>query len=128
MESRHLDARGKGEYTYDFRNDILLFKIKNRDYAMSIEFESLIVDIDTKGYITGLRIFDASQVFKLTKLALNNVKIFEFNAKVEDKVITIQLRFTSVLRNKPVIKHGQDIIREASDSHIRNSEVLCTVA
>lgn len=128
MESRHLDARGKGEYTYDFRNDVLLFKIKDRDYAISIEFENLIVDIDTKGYITGLRLFDASQVFKLSKLALNNVKGFEFNTKVEDKVITIQLRFTSVLRNKPVISHGQDIVREASDSHIKNSEVLCTVA
>lgn len=128
MESRHLDARGKGEYTYDFRNDILLFKIKDRDYAMSIEFENLIVDIDKEGYITGLRIFDASQVFKLSKLALNNVKRFEFNTKVEDKIITIQLRFTSILRNKPVIKHGQDIVREASDSHIKNSEVLCTIA
>lgn len=128
MESRHLDARGKGEYTYDFRNDILLFKIKDRDYAMSIEFENLIVDIDKEGFITGLRIFDASQVFRLTKLALNNVKRFEFNTKVENKIITIQLRFISVLRNRPVIKHGQDIIREASDSHIRNSEVLCTIA
>ena len=128
MESKHLDARGKGEYTYDYRNDILLFKIKDRDYAMSIEFENLIVDIDKEGYITGLRIFDASQIFKLSKLALNNIKGFEFNSKVEDKVITIQLRFTSVLRNKPVIKHGQDIVREASDSHIKNSEVFCTVA
>lgn len=128
MESKNLDARGKGEYLYDYRNDILLFKIKNRDYAMSIEFENLVVDIDKEGFITGLRVFDASQIFKLSKLALSNVKGFEFNSKVEDKVITIQLRFTSVLRNKPVIKHGQDIVREASDSHIKNSEVLCTVA
>ncbi len=127
MESKHLDARGKGEYSYDYRNDIMLFKIKNRDYAMSIEFENLIVDIDTQGFITGLRIFDASQLFKLSKLALMNVKIFEFNTKVENKVITIQLRFTSVVRNKPLIKHGQDIIRETSSSQIRDSEVLCTV-
>lgn len=128
MECKHLDARGKGEYTYDYRNDILLFKIKDRYYSMSIEFENLIVDIDKEGYITGLRIFDAAQVFRLSKLALNNVKRFEFNTKVEDKVITIQLRFMSVLRNMPVIKHGQDIVREVSDSHIKNSEVLCTVA
>ena len=133
MESKHLDARGKGEYTYDFRNDILLFKIKNREYNMSIEFENLVVDIDKEGFITGLRIFDASQLFKLSKIALNKVRSFEFNTKVEtgdkkEKVITIQLRFMSVLRNRPVIKHGQDIVREASDSHIRNSEVLCTVA
>ena len=128
MEGKHLDARGKGEYTYDYRNDILLFKIKDRQYKISIEFENLIVDIDKEGYITGLRIFDASKVFKLSKLALNSVKRFEFNTKVENKVITIQLRFISVLRNRPVIKHGQDIVSEATDSHIKNSEVLCTVA
>lgn len=128
MESRHLDARGKGEYTYDYRNDILLFKIKNRDYDISIEFDNLIVDVDKEGFITGLRIFDASQIFKLSKLELSRVKGFEFNSKVEGKIITIQLRFTLVLRNKPVIKHGQDIVRESADSHIKNSEVLCTVA
>ena len=133
MENKHLDARGKGEYTYDYRNDILLFKIKNRDYAMSIEFENLIVDIDKEGFITGLRIFDASQLFKLSKIALNKVRSFEFNTKVEtgakkEKVITIQLRFVPMLRNKPMIKQGQDIVREAFSSQIKNSEVLCTVA
>ena len=128
MENKHLDARGKGVYTYDYKNDILLFKIRDREYTMSIEFENLIIDIDKEGFITGLRIFDASQIFKLSKLALSNVKRFEFNTKVENKVITIQLRFMSLLRNRPVVKHGQDIVREATDSHIMNSEVLCTVA
>jgi len=132
MENRHLDARGKGEYAYDYRNDILLFKIKNRNYAMSIEFENLVVDIDKEGFITGLRIFDASQLFNLSKIALNKVRSFEFNTKVEtgdkkEKVITIQLRFVSMLRNKPMIKQGQDIVRESFNSHIKNSEVLCTV-
>ena len=133
MENKHLDARGKGEYTYDYRNDILLFKIKNREYAMSIEFENLVVDIDKEGFITGLRIFDASQLFKLSKIALNKVRSFEFNTKVEtgakkEKVITIQLRFVPMLRNKPMIKQGQDIVRESFSSQIKNSEVLCTVA
>src|SRR3989338_1284063 len=124
MENKHLDARGKGENTYDYANDILLFKIQNREYAISIEFDNLIVDVDTKGFITWLRIFDASKLFGLSKLALNNVKGFEFNTRVESKVITIQLRFTSVLRNKPVIKHSQDIVREAFNSHIKDSEVM----
>ena len=133
MESKHLDARGKGEYTYDYRNDTLLFKIKNREYNMSIEFENLVVDIDKEGFITGLRIFDASQLFKLSKIALNKVRSFEFNTKVEtgdkkEKVITIQLRFVPMLRNKPMIKQGQNIVRESFSSQIKNSEVLCTVA
>lgn len=128
MGNKHLDARGKGEYVYDYSNDILLFKIRDRDYNISLDFENLIVDVDTKGFITGLRLFDASKIFGLSKLALNSIKQFEFNTKVENKVITIQLRFTSVLRNKPVIKHGQDIVREAVNSHIRDSEVMCTIA
>ena len=128
MTNKHLDARGKGEYTYDYRNDVLLFKIMDRECAISIDFDNLIVDIDKEGFITGLRIFDASQVFKLSKMALNSVRAFEFNTKVEDKIITIQLRFTSISSNKPVIKQGQDFVREALSSQIKDSEVLCTVA
>ena len=128
MTNKHLDARGKGEYTYDYRNDVLLFKIKEREYAISIDFDNLIVDIDKEDFITGLRIFDASKLFKLSKMALNNVRAFEFNTQVEDKIITIQLRFTAVLRNKPLINQGQDFVREALGSQIKDSEVLCTVA
>ncbi len=127
MTTKHLDARGKGEYTYDYSNDILLFKIKGRDYHKSIDFGNLVADIDKEGYVTGLRIFDASKVFRLSKLALNNLNQFEFATKVENKVVTIQLRFTLLVRNKPTIKQGQDFIREALDSNIRDSEVVCTV-
>ena len=95
---------------------------------MSLDFGNLIVDIDKAGFITGLRIFDASTVFKLSKIALNRVKQFEFNTKVEEKVITIQLRFFAEMRNKALIKQGQDFIREAVDSKIQDSEVVCTVA
>ena len=126
MKMRHLNAPGKGEYHYDYRNDILLFKIKDRNYKISIDFGNLIVDVDEEGFITGLRIFDASRVFKLPKLALNNLRSFEFHTKVEEKVISIQLRFNCILRNS-IIKQGQDFVREAVDSQIKNSEVLCTI-
>lgn len=128
MKNKHLDGRGKGEYNYDYRNDILLFKIKDRNYLKSMDFGNIIVDIDEEGFVTGLRIFDASEMFKLSKVAVAKIKQFEFNSKVEDKVITIQLRFTSILRNKPIIKQGQDFVREALDSQIKDSEVLCTIA
>ena len=75
-----------------------------------------------------MRIFDASEIFNLPKLALKNIKFFKFNARVEDKKVTIQLEFIPVLRNKPLIKQGQNLIREAIGSKVRNSEVICTVA
>ena len=128
MNGRHLAAEGKGEYTYDYLNDILLFKIKNRDYLKSLDFDNFIVDIDKEYFITGMRIFDASKIFNIPKLALKNIKSFRFNARVEDKKVTIQLEFIPVLRNKPLIKQGQNLIREAIGSEVRNSEVVCTVA
>ncbi|MCH8003014.1 MAG: DUF2283 domain-containing protein [Nanoarchaeota archaeon] len=128
MKGRHLEAKGKGEYTYDYANDMLLFKIKNRDYLKSLDFDNLIVDIDKEGFITGLRIFDASKIFNIPKLALKNIKSWRFNASIEDKKVTIQLEFIPILRNKPLIKQGQNLVREAIGSKVSNSEVLCTVA
>lgn len=128
MKTKHLNAKGKGEYMYDYRNDILLFKIKDRDYAKSIEFDNLTIDIDTEDFITGLRIFDASKVLKIPKIALQHIKKFEFHTQVENKVIQIQLRFGYVLRNRPIVTHGQDFIREALKAKIHDSEVVCTVA
>jgi len=128
MKGKHLEAKGKGEHTYDYANDMLLFKIKNRDYLKSLDFDNLIVDIDKEGFITGLRIFDASEIFNIPKLALKSIKSWRFNASVEDKKVTIQLEFIPILRNKPLIKQGQNLVREAIGSEISNSEVLCTVA
>ena len=128
MEKRHLEAKGQGQYSYDFNNDILLFKTKDRDYAKSLEFENMVIDVDTEGFITGLRLFDASKVFNMDKVVLNNVKGFELNSRVENKVITIQLRFTAEMRNKQIIKQGQDFVREALKSNINDSEFVCSAA
>ena len=65
MANKHLDGKGKGEYSYDYKNDVMFFKIKNRDYLKSIDFDNFVADIDKEGYITGVRIFDATRIFKL---------------------------------------------------------------
>jgi uncharacterized protein YuzE len=124
---KHLNARGKGEIRYDYANDILLFKTRGRDYLKSIDFDNIVVDLDKQGFITGIQIFDASKVFKRSKIALTNIKHFEFHSKAENNVIAIQLRFTYVLRNKPEIQQGHDFIREVLNSKINDSEVSCTV-
>lgn len=127
MNKKHLDAKGKGLYDYDYKNDLLMFKIKDRHYTKSIDFGNFIVDIDNEGFITGLRLFDASKLFKLPKIALKGIRNFEFHTSVEDKIIKIQLMFTASMRNKPIIRQGQDFIREALNSNIKDSEAVCTV-
>jgi hypothetical protein len=128
MKNRILNAKGKGEYSYDYKNDVLLFKIKDRDYKKSLDFGNLIVDIDKEDFITGLRIFDASKIFEIDKLALKNVREFEFNAKIEERTVTIQLKFIPIIRNKPVMKQGQDFIRDADDNMLKDSKVVCTIS
>ena len=44
MKMKHLEA--EGEMDYDFANDILFFKVKDRDYNFSLEFQNMVIDID----------------------------------------------------------------------------------
>lgn len=121
---KKLNAAGKGEHTYDVDNDILIFKIKDRDYQRSIEFDNLVLDIDTEEFVTGFRIFDVSKTLNLSKNSLKDIEGFEFSAKVEDNVVNIQLRFSTETRNKLIIKHGQDFVREVAS--LKDSEAVCT--
>jgi hypothetical protein len=121
---RELSAVGKGEYVYDYDNDILLFKVKDRDYLKSIDFGNLIVDIDKEGFATGLRVFDASLVFDLEKHALKSVKSFSFIATSESGLVSIKLKFVVISRNKQ-ISCGQDFVREATG--LEDSCVTSTV-
>jgi len=125
MKNKHLSAEGKGEMDYDYSNDILFFKIKNREYKKSIELDDLILDIDNEGFVTGLQIFGASKMLRIEKDSLRNVKKWSFEINVEENIITIHLFFEAMKKNK-IVEMGQNIIRE-STSPLSNSQVSCGV-
>jgi len=127
MTMRHLDGTGKGEAKYDYSNDILILKIKGRDYKKSIELDNLVVDFDSEDFIYGLRIFDASKILEIPKESLRNIQKFDFKAMVENNIVSIKLLFVATLRNKELVRQGQDIVREA-ETQIEDSEMVCTVA
>ena len=126
MEAKHLNAKGKGIADYDYKNDILFFKVKDREYTKSIDFGDFILDIDNEDFITGIQIFDASKIFGIDKDALMKVRRWEFRTKVENQVVTVQLMFEAVKRNKIIVENRQNLVRE-SDSSLKDSEVLCEV-
>ncbi len=126
MEIKSLDAKGKGEMDYDYANDILFFKVKEREYDHSIELEDLVLDIDKEGYITGIQLFSASKMFNLERDALRNVQHWEFKIKTEGKIISIQLLFEIIRRNQ-VVERGQNVVRETS-SLLIDSEVKCAAS
>lgn len=121
---KQLRANGKGKFTYDTKNDLFCFKVDERDYDHSIEFDEIIIDLDSKGIVTGIRIFDASEIFQVQKEVLEKISHFEFTTKVEDKVITVHLKFTSSNEKEKMI-HGYDFVREASRS-LQDAEVYAS--
>ena len=99
-KTRHLNATGKGEIIYDYKYDILTFKVADREYKNSFEFQNFVADIDKKDFVTGIRIFDVSKVFGITKHILRNIVHCDFKARVENNIITITFKFIGKLRNK----------------------------
>lgn len=133
MENKkHLNAQGKGEFIYNYRNDVLTFRIRDRNYRKSVEFQNFVVDIDEEDFVTGMRIFDASKVFGIDKYILRDIANGEFKASIENGVITITLKFVGRIRNKliPIMGEKQNFTQQittpvSAESHLKDSSVAC---
>src|SRR3972149_11404711 len=107
---------GKGEMDYDYANDVIFFKLKNREYSRSIEFNNITIDVDKEDFITGIQIFEASKFLRINKIALRSVPEWKFQATVKDKTIEIRLAFKVVYRNGNIMMNP--IIMKDSDEKI----------
>ena len=116
--------REKGEVDYDFVEDILLFKVKNREYDRSIEANNFIVDIDKGNFIVGVQIFDASRFLGLGKVILRNVSKWRFCAHIHENVIEIRLNFQIIYRNR-IIQKEPIIVESLGQRNLPASEVVC---
>ncbi len=132
VKEKHL--KGKGELLYDYKEDILTFKIKHRNYKRSVEFQNFVIDIDEENFVTGIRVFDASKIFGHEKYIIKNITHCSFNARIESNALTIQFKFISTIRNRliPLIPsktetftHG--LTTEVSSKYgLHDSFVECT--
>ncbi len=130
-KERHLNAQGKGEFLYDYKYDTVTFKIKDRDYKNSVEIQNFVIDIDTKNFVTGIRILDASKITGMSKLILKNLIHGDFKASIKDNVITVRFEFVGRIRNKimPIFPQKQNfiqqIVAQGNPKHpLQNSEVV----
>ena len=121
MENKILEA--KGIVDYDFDNDILFFKVKNREYDHSVELEDIVFDLDTEGYVSGIQIFGASKMFFVDKKSLKSIDNWEFKVKIKANILSVNLLFSTSKDNK-IIERGQNLVREASLDLV-DSEVVC---
>ncbi len=127
MNIKHLDGTGKGEFVYDTEHDILMFKIRDRDYKMSTEFQNFVVDIDDESFVTGIRIFDASKVFDTDKEILKNISSWKFKSSVENNTLTITFKFVSKAP-EPSENFTQQMIAPLNGYHLVDSLVECAAA
>ena len=117
--------REKGSFDYDYVNDILFFKVDEREYSHSMELLGYVIDVDVEGFVVGLQIFDASAYFNMSKDCLRAVVNWRLDARVTDGILEIKLLFTSMLRNKIIEKNP--ILVQNLNEPLPNSEVLCMV-
>ena len=120
-KDRHLE--GEGEMDYDFVNDILFFKVKDREYNRSLEFGNLVIDIDLEDFIVGIQIFEASKFLKISKANLRKIPKWRFQASINPETIEIRLTYQVDIRNR-IFERSPIIINE-NKPQLPDSEMVC---
>lgn len=96
---------------YDYVNDILFFKVQNREYDFSLEFQNMAIDIDKEKFIVGIQIFDASEFLGISKVHLRTIPKWQFEARIKQGIIEFRLFYQICIRNK-IIEKNPIIIQE----------------
>ena len=86
----------KTKIVYDSEEDIL-FLSKGRKVKASIDIGDFIIDVDTKGYVTGIEILNSSDNLKLSVEQLKSIK----NASM---AVTYKPNYANIFL---VIKYGK---------------------
>ena len=121
MKTEKRNLAGEGEMDYDYINDILFFKVKGREYDRSLEFENMVIDVDSENFITGIQIFNASEFLRMDKINLKNIPKWQFQAYIDEESIEIRIIFQVSVRNQLIEKNP--IIIQKNEERLPNSEM-----
>ncbi len=123
MKPRHLEA--EGEMDYDFVNDIIFFKVKNREYDFSIEFQNMVIDVDEEKFIVGIQLFEASKFLRMSKVNLREIPRWQFKARIDKGIIELRLDYQLKVRNKVFEKNP--IIIQENKSGLPSPQMVQTI-
>lgn len=116
---------GRGRYTYSFDTDLLIYKIDDIPYQQSLEYENLLIDLGPRGVLSGIRVFDASIVFGVSKQALIDVKNFALIVKITRDSISVIVRF-DVKKQSKTKTCEQSFVTQELTRGIQESEMVYT--
>ena len=126
MTNKERILEAEGEMDYDYVNDILIFKVKDREYDFSMEFQNIVVDVDNEQFIVGIQIFDASKFIKIGKEHLRKITNWQFKANLENNEFRIDLRYQVVVRNKTINNNIYPIIVQ-QDIGLPSPQMVSTI-
>lgn len=126
MTNKERTLEAEGEMDYDYVNDVILFKVKDREYDFSIEFQNIVVDIDKEQLIVGIQIFDASKFLKIEKEHLQKITNWQFKAKLENNEFRIDLHYQVSVRNKIINNNIYPIIVQ-QDIELPSPQIVSTI-
>ena len=112
-----------GECDYDYKYDILFFKVKGRQYLKSIELGNLIIDLDSEKFLNGIQVLEASKFLGLEREKLREILTWNFVGRIEDNKIEVRLAFQVKSRNL-IIEKNSIIIQNINDD-LPNSQIVC---
>lgn len=122
IKERTLEA--EGEMDYDYINDILFFKVKDREYDFSLEFQNMVIDIDEEKFIVGIQIFDASMFLGISKINLKEIPKWQFKARINQGIIELRLFYQICVRNRIIEK--TPIIIQENKSNLPSPQLVVT--
>ena len=120
---RHLEA--KGEMDYDHVNDILFFKLADREYDFSMEFQNMVIDVDSEQFLVGIQIFDASKFLGISKINLREIPKWQFRTKIENGIIELRLNYQIKIRNQ--IFDRSPIIIQDNKANLPSPQMAMTI-
>jgi uncharacterized protein YuzE len=124
-ENKERTLEAEGEMDYDYINDILIFKVKDREYDFSIEFQNMVIDIDKEQFIVGIQIFDASTFLSIPRINLREIPKWQFKARINHGIIELRLFYQLKIRNK--IIERTPIIMQENKPNLPSPQMVCTV-
>tara|TARA_Y100000310_G_scaffold344591_1_gene458175 strand:+ start:3158 stop:3544 length:387 start_codon:yes stop_codon:yes gene_type:complete len=114
----------EGEMDYDYVNDILFFKVKDREYDFSLEFQNMVIDVDKEKFITGVQVFNASEFLGIQRMHLRIIPKWQFKAKINKGVIELRLFYQITIRNRIIEK--TPIIIQQNTANLPSPQMVVT--
>jgi hypothetical protein len=103
MSDKQRDSQS-GKFDYDFQNDILHIHHVGCEYISSLMLDDMIMYMNEGNEFIGVEIPNASKKFGIRKHELLSPIGLDYDIKISNNMVEVELKLTIKKRNHPVAK------------------------